>query len=116
MKKIIFTDDDPTIRDIIELILGDSYELKMYSSGEPLMTNGFDLPDLFLLDRQLSGVDGLDVCRFLKSQEETKHIPVIIISATSNVVRHALQAGADDVIEKPFLIAELRKMIARHLS
>jgi DNA-binding response OmpR family regulator len=81
-----------------------------------LMTNGFDLPDLFLLDRQLSGVDGLDVCRFLKSQEETKHIPVIIISATSNVVRHALQAGADDVIEKPFLIAELRKMIARHLS
>jgi CheY-like chemotaxis protein len=116
MKKIIFTDDDPTIRDIIELILGDSYKLTMYSSGEPLMTNDFEIPDLFLLDRQLSGVDGLDVCRFLKSQESTRNIPVIVISATSNVVRHAIQAGADDVIEKPFLIAELRKMIARYLS
>jgi DNA-binding response OmpR family regulator len=116
MKKIIFTDDDPTIRDIMELILGDSYQLTMYSSGEPLMTNRFEPPDLFLLDRQLSGVDGLDVCRFLKSQDTTRNIPVIVISATTNVVRQALQAGADDVIEKPFHIAELRKMIARHLS
>ena len=115
MKKIIFTEDDPALRRIMELILGDSYKLTMYSSGEAILTNSFDPPDLFLLDRRLPGMDGLDICRFLKNQEATRDIPVIVLSETSSVVSHALQAGADDVIERPFVIAELRKMIARYL-
>lgn len=115
MKKILFADDDPTIRDVISLILEDEYQVTVFTKGEPLLNNEFEVPDLFLLDRQLSGVDGLEICRFLKGQEVTKNIPVIMISATQNIVNLALSAGADSVIEKPFPIRELRQLIARYI-
>ena len=116
MKKILFADDDPTIQDVVNLILESEYELEVVSEGEPLLKNDFRIPDLFLLDKQLKGVDGLEVCRFLKSQAKTKDIPVIIISASPNITQLAKEAGADDVIEKPFPIRELREIISRHLQ
>src|SRR5689334_15688997 len=87
MKKIIFVDDDPTIQDVINLILEDDYDVEIFSKGEPLFNDEFTVPNLFLLDRQLSGVDGLDLCRHLKAQERTRHVPVIIISAAPNILR-----------------------------
>lgn len=115
MKKIIFADDDPTIQDVMQLILEDSYQVTTYNEGEPLLGNDYEVPDLFLLDRQLPGMDGLDICRYLKKQRATKDIPVIIISASPHITTLAQSAGADDVIEKPFLIQELRQMIANHI-
>jgi CheY-like chemotaxis protein len=114
MKKIIFADDDPTIQDVISLILEDNYEVTVYSTGDPLLKNDLVVPDLFLLDKQLSGIDGLDICRFLKSQERTKNIPVIMISAAPNIFQLARSAGADAAIEKPFPIRELRQIIGRY--
>ena len=115
MKKIIFADDDPTIQDVIHLILDDRYEIKTYTDGAPLLYGDFELPDLFLVDRQLLSVDGLEICRHLKKQSTTKDIPVIIISASPNITSLAQSAGADDVIEKPFLIQELRQKIASYI-
>jgi len=115
MKKIVFADDDPTIQDVILLIFENEYEIKAFSKGEPLLNNEFEKPDLFLLDKQLSGVDGLEICRFLKAQDTTRHIPVIMISATPNIADLARSAGADNVIEKPFPINELREMIANYI-
>jgi CheY-like chemotaxis protein len=112
MKKIIFVDDDPTIQDVIHLILEDDYEVEVFSKGEPLLNNEFTVPNLFLLDRQLSGLDGLEICRYLKNQERTRDIPVIIISAAPNIIRMAKEAGADAAIEKPFRIRELRQLMA----
>jgi DNA-binding response OmpR family regulator len=66
---------------------------------------------LFLLDKQLSGQDGLEVCQFLKSQSDTKDIPVIIISATPGISKMAMDAGADDFLEKPFQMKELLKLV-----
>jgi CheY-like chemotaxis protein len=114
MKKVIFADDDPTILDVVTLILEDNYEVTVYQDGSPLLSGKFELPDLFLLDKQLSGIDGLDICRHLKSQEKTRHIPVIMISASPNIETLARSAGADNVIAKPFPIRELRQMIARY--
>jgi CheY-like chemotaxis protein len=116
MKKIIFADDDPTILDVINLIFEGEYEVTTFSRGEALLANNFIVPDLFLLDKQLSGMDGLDICRFLKTQESTKNVPVIVISATPNIDELAKAAGADDVIGKPFPIKVLRQMIANHIS
>jgi len=115
MKKIIFADDDPTIQDVVNLIFEGEYDVTVFSSGEPLLKNEFVLPDLFLLDKQLSGMDGLDICRFLKSQESTKDVPVIIISANPKIFELAKSAGADAAIEKPFPIKELRDLIEFHL-
>lgn len=117
MKKIIFADDDPSIQEVINLILEDDYKITTFSRGEPLMNNEFEVPDLFLVDKQLpGGVDGLDICKFLKNQEATRHVPVIVISASPNLRKLARDAGADDTIEKPFPITELRNLIAMHTT
>lgn len=116
MKKIIFADDDPTIRDVIHLILDDDYEVITLVGGEKLINGDFEVPDLFLLDRQLVDTDGLDVCRHLKDTEATSHVPVIMISATQNITKLAKAAGADGVIEKPFQIRELRQLIAEQVK
>lgn len=117
MKKIIFADDDPSIQEVINLILEDDYKITTFSRGEPLMNNEFEVPDLFLVDKQLpGGVDGLDICKFLKNQEATRHVPVIVISASPNLRKLAREAGADDTIEKPFPITELRNLIAMHTT
>ncbi len=70
-------------------------------------------PICFLLDKQLSGHDGLNVCKFLKNQPSTKNIPVIIVSATPGISKLAFEAGADDFIEKPFQIKDLLKLVKK---
>jgi CheY-like chemotaxis protein len=116
MNQIIIADDDPSMRDIFELILQRAgYRVTSYADGEILLSNGFNLPDLFILDKQLSGVDGLDICRFLKNQQSTKDIPVIIISASPYVANFATEAGADDFVEKPFKTKELLEVIKKYI-
>jgi DNA-binding response OmpR family regulator len=117
MKQIIIADDDPGIRDIFQLILKRAgYNVTIYSNGEVLMENDFETPDLFILDKQLSGVSGLEVCRFLKNQESTKDIPVIMISASPYVKKNVDESGADDFIEKPFKSKELISLMEKHLN
>jgi CheY-like chemotaxis protein len=116
MKQIIIADDDPGIRDIFELILKRAgYEVTTYSNGEALLNNEFEPPDLFIVDKQLSGVDGLKVCEYLKSSESTRNIPVILISASPYVAKLANEAGADGFIEKPFKTKTLIELMEKHL-
>jgi len=116
-KKILIVDDDEGIRDIFRIIFekaGYAFEIK--SSAKDLLENHFSFPDLILLDKQISGIDGLQICRHLKSQNETKDIPVIIVSATPDIGIMAKKAGANDYIEKPFMITHLLETIERNLN
>ena len=116
MKQIIIADDDPGIRDVFELLFKRyGYNATIYANAEVLMHNDFVLPDLFIIDKQLSGIDGLELCRFLKGQEVTKNIPVIIISASPYISTLATNAGADDYIEKPFKTKELLSTIEKYI-
>ena len=113
-KKILITDDDEGIQDIFKLIFERAgYEVNIYAEASSILENKFACPDLFLLDRQLSGQDGLKVCRFLKNQPYTKDIPVIIVSATPGIEALANEAGADDFIEKPFQVKELLSLVEK---
>lgn len=113
-KKILITDDDSGVQDIFKLIFERAgYEVAVYGEAFSIFQNKFTTPDLFLLDKQLSGQDGLEVCQFLKSQSVTKDIPVIIVSATPGISKMALDAGADDFLEKPFQMKELLKLVAK---
>jgi len=117
MKQIILADDDPAIRDAFELILKRAgYHVTIFANGELLMENNFSVPDLFILDKQLSGVNGLEVCRYLKGQDATRHVPVIIISASPYVKQNVDESGADDFIEKPFRTKELIDLMGKHLN
>jgi len=101
--KILVADDDPGIRDIFNIILAKAgYDIEIMDDANEIFKNKFRIPDLFLVDRLLSGVDGLDVCRYLKSNEQTSHIPVVMVSASPDIGVLAVKADADDFVEKPF--------------
>ena len=112
MKKIVIVDDDPSLQDAFRLIFpSDTYEVEIFADGYPLVNKQFDIPDLFILDKQLSGIDGLDICRLLRERPETNKIPVIVLSASPGIRRLALDAGANAVLEKPFSIKTLRDTV-----
>jgi CheY-like chemotaxis protein len=115
-KKVLIIDDDPGMQDAFRLIFDHAgYEATVLNSAGTVLGGTAPLPDIYILDKQLSGVDGLDVCRFLKDQPSTRDIPVIIVSATPHVARLAQAVDADGFIEKPFRRRDLLDMVARIL-
>jgi DNA-binding response OmpR family regulator len=116
-KKILITDDDPGVQDILKIIFEQAgYEVDINEDPRTILNNDFSIPDVFLVDKQLSGVDGLDVCRHLKSRGDTKDIPLIMISATPGLSALARDAGADDCLEKPFRKKDLLDIVAKYIG
>ena len=116
-KKILVADDDPGIRDIFKIIFERAgYSIEIKDDAEDVLRNNFTIPDVFLIDKLLSGHDGLDVCRHLKNNPLTNHIPVIMVSASPDIGVTAIKAGADDFVEKPFDLKYLLKVIERNIS
>ena len=113
----MIVEDDEGIRDAAKNILERAgYRVTLYTNGDHLLGPMEELPDLFVLDKQLTGVDGLDICRHLKSQPATKDIPVLMLSASPHIITQAKQAGADGALEKPFRLQELRAVVASHMK
>jgi DNA-binding response OmpR family regulator len=111
-KRIIITDDDTAIQDAVAILLGrEGYDVTSFSSGEALLKGEFEIPHLFILDKQLPNMDGLEICRHLKEQESTKHIPVLILSASPHIGEQVKDSCADDFLEKPFSIRALREKV-----
>lgn len=116
-KRIIIVDDDLAIQDALRIMLeSNGYITTLLSSGETLLLNSFELPDLFILDKQLPGVDGLDICRHLKAGKITRHIPVLVLSASLHIAPLAGAAGANDFLEKPFRMKILLETVQRLIS
>lgn len=114
-KKILVVDDERDILEFLQIILEEEgFDVTTTDKGEYLekLHNG-GLPQLILLDVLLSGKDGRDIVRYLKSQEETRHIPVIMLSAHPSAADTARLAGADEFIAKPFDIDELLAVITK---
>jgi DNA-binding response OmpR family regulator len=112
-KRIMIADDDPGIVDAVEMLLEfEGYEVTSTVDGSTVLDMKDELPDLLLLDIWMSGEDGRDICRKLKSINSTKNIPVIMISASRDIKASAMAAGADDFLAKPFEMDELLKKIA----
>jgi CheY-like chemotaxis protein len=96
-------EDDPAIKDVLGLLFTRAgYETCAFDNGNFLLEGNFDIPQLFIIDKQLSGVDGLDLCIHLKNWPPTRHLPIIILSATPHLEKQVQQAGADMFLEKPF--------------
>ena len=118
MKTTIYlVDDDPSVRDIFRIILESAgYEVKMFESGKDLLENAMDLPDLFILDQKLPDMDGLEICRGLKGNKSTKHIPVIIVSATPDLELEVKDVCADNYLKKPLTKNDLLTTIANYIG
>lgn len=114
-KRILVADDDPSILDVLKLMLEQvgGYDVSTTADGESVLELDEDLPDLILLDLWMSGIDGRDVCKSLKSNDRTKDLPLIIFSANRDVELISRTAGADDFLAKPFQMDELLSKVAR---
>ncbi len=119
--KVVVIEDEPDILELIEYNLRrEGFEVATATSGRSgLSVIGRERPDVVLLDLLLPGLDGLDVCRRLRSVDSTRDLPVIMVTARgeeSDVVL-GLGVGADDYIHKPFspreLIARIRAVLRR---
>ena len=117
---ILVVDDETSSLKLLSNILKKAgYTVRLASDGElALRSVKAKLPALILLDIQLPGMDGYEICRHLKDSEDTMDIPVIFISARTNPVDKvkAFGLGAVDYFSKPFESEEVLARVATHLS
>jgi two-component system alkaline phosphatase synthesis response regulator PhoP len=118
---ILIIEDETDIQELIQFNLEkERYRITATLTGEEGVSQAkSSSPDLILLDLMLPGIDGFEVCRRLKSDTETKKIPIVMLTAKgeeSDIVS-GLELGADDYITKPFqprvLIARIRSVLRR---
>ena len=112
---LLIVDDEPDNFDVLEAFLdSDGYELHYAASGQ----NALDCleivqPDLILLDVMMPVMDGIEVCRRLKTLSRWQSVPIIMVTAlgTKEDLAECLEAGADDFISKPVNRLELRARV-----
>lgn len=116
-KRVLIVDDDLPIVEVIKIILEEkNYLVDTLTESQSIKEKlSLDLPDLILLDIWMSGLDGVEITRILKSSPRTKHIPIIMISANNEVEKIAKNSGADDFIAKPFDVDVLIKKVEKHV-
>ena len=112
---VLAADDDPLIRELIQFRLERSgYEVVTAEDGDEALRLARERhPDLVVLDVMMPGLNGYEVTRSLRADEETKRIPVILLTARVQEadVAQGFDAGADDYLTKPFSPQELRARV-----
>ncbi len=119
-EKVIIVDDDRETREMLALALGmEGFEVTQAANGLRLIsTLHVDRPDVILLDVNMSWIDGFELCKAVRKNEEFQNIPVVFVSARSSAsdVKKGLAAGASDYFTKPVeiptLIARIRELIS----
>ncbi|MBF0242410.1 MAG: response regulator, partial [Desulfamplus sp.] len=118
-KNILIVDDTEANIDILVDTLGDDYEVSVAMDGESAIEDvRTNPPDLILLDIMMPGIDGYEVCRRLKSDKKTKNIPIIFITALSQVEDETkgLKLGAVDYVTKPISPSIVKARVENHLE
>lgn len=104
--KVMVVDDDIDIANYIAMILGDDYAVTVcYNAGQALeMLQSSKIPDIILSDVMMPGVDGIQLCKMVKSNSLTRRVPFILITAKTGVdfQVEGLESGADAYVAKPF--------------
>ncbi len=113
-KHILIIDDDVNILNALRFML-EAEGFKVTTSENADYVNKLHkyskLPNIIILDVLLSGRDGRKICKQLKSQSNTKNIPIIIISAHPTAKNTSIRSGADDFVAKPFDIQYILEKI-----
>ncbi|MRR33660.1 response regulator [bacterium] len=117
---ILVVDDTPTaLKVLMDTLVAEGYQVRPANSGElALASVASNVPELILLDIRMPGMDGFEVCRRLKSREESSGIPVIFISALVELEDRVegFRHGAVDFVTKPFQREELLARVRTHLA
>jgi phosphate regulon transcriptional regulator PhoB len=120
-REVLVVEDEPDIRRLVVLHLErDGFRCRTAANGlDALREAKANVPELVVLDLMLPGLDGLEVCRRLRSDASTAGVPIIMLTAKSDEVDRVvgLEVGADDYVAKPFspkeLVARVRAVLRR---
>ena len=120
-ESILVVEDEDDIREPLRYNLANEGYRVVWAASEEKALNAVraSLPDLVLLDLMLPGLDGLEVCRSLKQDPQTRNLPIIMLTAKGEEadIVAGLELGADDYVTKPFslrvLLARLRAVLRR---
>ena len=112
-ERIYITEDDDSIRELVTVALSAySYEVESFVSAEDcLAATEKQVPDIFLFDIMLPGMDGVQAVKILRENEQTKNTPILMLTAKSAEIDKVfgLENGADDYLTKPFGIKAFRQ-------
>ncbi|MVM30537.1 response regulator [Spirosoma sp. HMF4905] len=117
--RILLVEDNDELAEYIASTLNTEWQVKRVSNGQVGVTTALaDGPDLIISDVLMPEMDGYELCRQLKGNPVTSHIPIILLTAKASVDSklEGLTAGADDYIAKPFQVAELRGRVRNRLE
>jgi len=116
---VLIVDDTEENLDILVETLADDYEVSVAMDGETALESvEEEVPDIILLDIMMPAMNGYEVCRRIKASKNTKDIPVIFLTAVTDIDSKAkgFELGAVDYITKPFEILEVKARVRTHLS
>lgn len=119
MKILIIDDDIDALRILQKILTKENHEVEILSQWHDAFTlvKTFQ-PQVILLDILLSGIDGRHISKQLKSNDQTRNIPVILITANPDIAKNIGTSGADDFLEKPFtkdeLISKIEKLVQHY--
>jgi CheY-like chemotaxis protein len=117
-KKILIFDDDKVILEVITIIFEEGgYEVEISETSHDIIQKVSQFqPDVILMDNWIPNIGGVEATKLLKSNEEFKQIPVIYITANSDITALAESAQADDYIAKPFNLDDLEEKVAKYMK
>ena len=117
---ILIVDDEPTNIAVLNAMLRYNYKVKAALNGEDAIkvAKSYPQPDLILLDVVMDEMDGFEVCEIIKNNKNTKHIPIIFVTALneSKSDKKGIEIGAIDFFNKPYSAPIILKRIENHLS
>ncbi|MES9904176.1 MAG: response regulator, partial [Sedimenticola sp.] len=117
--KVLIVDDSKTVRQVLsKMLLQAGYETITAADGkEAIIKAQKRIPDLIIMDVFMPGINGFQATRYLRKRQETRHIPIIIISANPEGADKlwGLKVGADSFLAKPFSRGDLFGQIEKHL-
>ena len=118
--RILVVDDiEANVRLLEAKLAAEYYEVSVaYDGPTALAKAAAELPDIILLDIMMPGLDGFEVCRRLKGDPATRHIPVVLVTALDGRRDRlsGLEAGADDFLTKPISVSYFLETVRRFLG
>lgn len=119
--KIIILENEQDIIDVVEFVLvAEGYEVKSFTDVASYRDLVAEQPSLILLDHWLNGYNGSDICMAIKADPDFQNIPVILMSAVTQIVQVAASCGCDGYIRKPFdfdaLLSAIKTTIANNVE
>ncbi|AUG54891.1 two-component system response regulator [Thalassospira marina] len=120
---MIAEDEETIVESLAFLMEKEGFSVRIATNGQSAIDMiGQDIPDMILLDVMMPGRDGFDVARTIRANDQTKHVPIMMLTARTREIdrRKGLELGVDDFVTKPFstrdVVARVKALLARNLS